>query len=67
MCLGDCNGHIGRHIDGLHWVHGGFAVGQMNYEGRMLLEFCMENELCVSNTCSKRVGKWSVTFRMDEN
>ena len=49
MCLGDINGHIGKHIDGLDGVHGGFGVGQRNLEGRLLLEFCME-ELCVSNT-----------------
>ena len=42
MCLGDFNGHIGRHFDG---VHGGYGVGQRNLEGRMLLEFCL-----VSNT-----------------
>ena len=34
MCLGDFNGHVGRHIDGLH---GGYGVGQRNFEGRMLL------------------------------
>ena len=33
MCLGDCNGHVGRHIDG---VRGGYSVGQRNLEGRML-------------------------------
>ena len=44
MCLGDFNGHIGRHI---YRVHGGFDVDQRNLEGRMLLEFCLEKELCV--------------------
>ena len=23
MCLGDINGHVGRHIDGFNGVHGG--------------------------------------------
>ena len=27
MCLGDFNGHVGRHIDG---VHGGYGVGESN-------------------------------------
>ena len=58
MCLGDFNGHIGRHIDG------GYGVGQSNLEGRMLLEFCLEKELCVSNTWNKREEKRKVTFRM---
>ena len=32
MCFGDFNGHIGRHIDGLDGVHGGYGVGQRNFE-----------------------------------
>ena len=64
MCLGDLNGHIARHIDGLGRVHGGLDVGQRNFEGRMSLEFCQENKLCVSNTWAKREEKRKVTFRM---
>ena len=37
MCLGDFNEHVGRHIDGFDEVHGGYAVGQRNLKGRMLL------------------------------
>ena len=37
-CLGHINGHVGRHIDG---VHGGYGVGQRNLEGRMLLELSL--------------------------
>ena len=33
----------------------------------MLLEFCPEKELYVSNTWSYREEKWKVTFRMGEN
>ena len=47
MCLGDCNGHVSRHIYGFDGVHEGYGVGQRNVEGRMLLEFCLEKELCV--------------------
>ena len=32
MCLGDFNGHVGRHIDGFDGVHGGYGVGQRNLE-----------------------------------
>ena len=46
MCLGDFNGHVGRHIDGFHidgvdGVHEGYGVCQRSLEGRMLLEFCL--------------------------
>ena len=47
VCLGGFNGHIGMHIDGFDGVDGGCGIGQRNFEGRMLLEFCLEKELCV--------------------
>ena len=50
MCMGDFDGHISRHIDGVDGVHEGFGVGQRNLEGRMLLEFSLEKDLCVSST-----------------
>ena len=28
VCLGDFNGHISRHIDGLDGDHGWYAIGQ---------------------------------------
>ena len=67
MCLGDFNGHVGRHIDGFDGVHGGYGVGQRNLEGRMLLEFSLKKELHVSNTWFKREEKRKVTFRIGEN
>ena len=65
MCLGYINGHAGRHIDGFNGVQGGYGVGQRNLEG--LLEFCLERQLCVSNTWHKREEKRKVTSRMGEN
>ena len=67
MCLDDFNGHVGRHIDGFDGVHGGHGVVQRNLEGRMLLEFRLEMQLCVSNTCFNREENRKVTFRMGEN
>ena len=50
MYIFDFNGHVGRHFDGFDCVHGRYGVGQGNLEGRMLFEFCLEKELCVSST-----------------
>ena len=50
MCLSDFSRHIGKHIDGFDGVHVGYGKGQRNLEGRMLLEFCLDMELCLSNT-----------------
>ena len=66
MYFGDISGHIGRHIDGLDGVCGWYGVGQRNLEGTMLLEFCLEKELCVSKAWLKKYKK-RVTFRMGEN
>ena len=45
--LGELNGHVGRHIDGFDWVHGGYGVGQRNLEGRMLLVLSGEGNMCI--------------------
>ena len=34
---------MSRHIDGFDRVHGGYGVGHRNLKGRMLLEFCWNN------------------------
>ena len=67
MRLGNFNGHVGRYIDGFDGVNRGFGVGHRNLEGRMLLEFCQEKELCVSDTWFKREEMRKVTFRMGED
>ena len=67
MCLGNFNGRVGRHIDGYDGVHGGYGVGQRNLDGGMLLRFCLEKELCVSNTWFRIEEKRKITFRMGEN
>ena len=48
--LGNFNGHVGRRTDGSEGVHGGYEIGKRNVEGRRLLEFCDEKELCVAIT-----------------
>ena len=48
--MGDLNGQVQRRVDGFEGVHGGYGIGKRNVEGRRLLEFCDEKELCVANT-----------------
>ena len=48
--LGDCNGHVGKCVEGFKGIHGGHGVGKRNAEGKMLLDFCDQKELCVANT-----------------
>ena len=63
MHLGDFSRHVGRHIDGFNW--GSWWLWHRSEEGRMLLVFCLEKELCVS--WFKREEKRKVTFGMGEN
>ena len=63
VCLGDFNGHVGMHIDG---VHGGYGVGQRNLDGILLLEFCLD-KLFLSNTLFKREKRCKATFRLGED
>ena len=64
--MGDFNWHVVGHIDEFDGFHGGYGVGLRNLEGRML-EFCLENELCVSSKWLKREEKRKVTFTIGEN
>ena len=42
MYLGDINGHVVGGWVGLYGFPGRYGVGQSNFEGRMLLEPCLE-------------------------
>ena len=62
ICLGYFNGYIGTKVDGFEGVHGGFGIVKRNLEGRLLLEFCVEKDLCVGNSWFKKKDSRKVTF-----
>ena len=65
--LGDFNGHVGEEIEGFEGIYGGNGIGQRNAEGRMLLEFCDERELCAANMWFKKTDKRKITFKSGNN
>ena len=65
--MGDFNGHVGKRIEGYEGVHGGNGIGERNVEGKMLLKFCDEKELCVANTWFRKGEKRKVTYSAGEN
>uniref|UniRef100_A0A0L8G396 Uncharacterized protein n=1 Tax=Octopus bimaculoides TaxID=37653 RepID=A0A0L8G396_OCTBM len=52
---------------GFEGVHGGNGIEERNVEGRMLLEFCDEKELCVVNMWFRKTEERKVTFSAREN
>ena len=65
--MGDFNGHVGKRIEGYEGVHGGNEIGERNVEGKMMLEFCDEKELCVANTWFRKGEKRKVTYSAGKN
>ena len=65
--LGDFNGDVGKCAEGFEGIHGGYGKGKRNAEGRMLLDFCDQKELCVANTWYKKKDKRKVTYSSGGN
>ena len=59
--IGDFFRRVGRNIDGLQGVHGGFSIGKIDQEGRMLLEFCDAKHLCIASTWFRVADKRKLT------
>ena len=51
----------------LESIHGGYGIGKRNAEGRLLLDFCDQKELCAANTWFKKKDKRKVTYSSTEN
>ena len=65
--LGDSKGHVGKCAEGFEGIHGGYGMGKRNAEGRMLLDFCDQKELCVANSWFKKKYKRKMTYSSGGN
>ena len=65
--LKDFNGHVGKCAEGFEGIHGGYGIGKRNAEGRMLLDFCDQKQLCVANTWHKKRDKRKMTYSSGGN
>lgn len=54
---GDLHGHAGRARDGYGNAHGGYGYGNMNPEGRSILEFAQSEGMAIVNTWPKKRGQ----------
>ena len=67
LAMGDFNGHVGKQIEGYEGMYGVNRIGKRNVEGKMLLEFRDEKELCMANTWFRKGEKRKVTYSAGEN
>ena len=62
LILGDFNGCVGKCAEGFEGIYGEYRIGKRNAEGRMLLNFCDQKELCVANMWYKKMDKRKVAY-----
>ncbi|KAL5134814.1 Craniofacial development protein 2 [Glycine soja] len=60
---GDLNGHVGSVDRGFEGVHGGFGLGEMNGEGKSILEFSKALDLSIANTWFKKREEHLITYK----
>ncbi|KAL5128533.1 Craniofacial development protein 2 [Glycine soja] len=60
---GDFNGHVGSVTRGFEGVHGGFGLGEMNGEGKSILEFSEALDLSIANTWFKKRAEHLITYK----
>ncbi|KAL5139739.1 LINE-1 retrotransposable element ORF2 protein [Glycine soja] len=63
---GDLNGHVGSVDRGFEGVHGGFDLGEMNGEGKSILEFSEALDLSIANTWFKKREEHLITYKSGE-
>ncbi|KAL5130891.1 Craniofacial development protein 2 [Glycine soja] len=59
----DLNGHVGSVARGFEGVHGGFGLGEMNGEGKSILEFSEALDLSIANTWFKKREEHLITYK----
>ena len=64
--LWNFNRHVWKETEGFEGVHGRYGISERNAEGRMLLEFCDEKEVCAANTWFQKKHNRKQTFKAGE-
>jgi len=60
---GDLNGHLGSVSRGFEGLHGGYGLGEINAEGKSILDFSSAFDLTIANTCFRKTEEHLVTYK----
>ena len=66
IVAGDLNGHIGQSRSGYEDVMGAYGFGDINVEGRTILNFCKNQNLRIANTFFQKPREKLITFKSGE-
>ena len=63
LILGDFNARVGRDFELLKGVVGRHGIDNCDDNGRLLLEFCSEHQLVITNTLLQQKDRFEATWR----
>ena len=60
---GDFNGHVKKEVGQYARFHDGFGFGELNEEGRSILNFSMAYDFKIENTCFKKRQEYLIAYK----
>ena len=59
------NGHVGSVLRGFKGLHEGYGLGEINVEGKSILDFSLALDLTKANTCFGKRDEHLSTYKIE--